>query len=348
MRSVSYKSVIDKVSGYLGEAGGMSAEDAVLANRLFNTRIRGAWEYYWWPELMGPITQVTFRPYYDGSKAYSAPTATAAVEVFYPPANGYYQALQATQGNAPTLDDYATPNRPYWEASQGNYSAPYWAAGVSQQVGDIVQSGVNNRYYECIQAHTTSGTQLQAPYYGILTPFVRSLGYTLTETGAALGEIRYLWDRNPEAETNAKLVGYRLQADYILVRGSVTSVWVEYRTRPNVYTGANYSSLTQYGAGDQVYDSSTGNYYLALTDNIGQPVTNADQWQVVAVPYIFSEYLAQSIYAAMVEKEEQVPENFQIELTAGYPFLAAELQKIERQQGQTRQMRVISSRVNTL
>jgi len=54
--------------------------------------------------------------------------------------------------------------------------------------------------------------------------------------------------------------------------------------------------------------------------------------------------VAQSAYAMLTDREQETPENFAVENGAGWPLLAAELDRIERQQGQTRQLKVVSGR----
>lgn len=340
MRTVTYKSVVNQISGYFGEADGMSAEDKVLAGNLINTRYRGALEYFFWPELT-LIEQRQFRPSWAVGTTYAASTATAAVERYYVPAQRYYQCLVAGTGNLPATGAGFTENSAFWAECQGSYSGPDWATGSVLAVGNIVRNPDDNRFYQTITAHTAGGT-IDLTKFGILTPFVRSLGYEQAgET--AFGDIKKVWDQDPDANFNARPISFVLRGSYVLVRGCETVVWVEFRVRPNRFSGANWAAGS-FAVGDQVYYDTTGEYYRCVATATSEAPTDATKWEKLDVPYIFAEYLAQSVYGAMVAKEDEMPEDFTVEQTAGFPLLLQEIQKIERQQGQTRQLNVINSR----
>ena len=342
MRTVPYSSVVDKISGYLGENAGMSAEDLGLANRLINTRVKGAWEYYMWPELMG-IEQRQFAPSFNAATLYS-PTNV----VYYPPTFNYYQALVPTIGNLPTLDGaVGTENSGFWAECRGSYSGEDWGAGNAYSVGDDVRDPNTNQFYQCTVAHTSAGASIDVTKFGLLTPFVRALPLAQVDgNGNALtviGEIQKIWDRDPDANYDARAIPFRLRGDFALVRGTVSVIWPEFRLRPNSYSGANWVNGTAYTPGTQVFYNNT-DYYVNTVATASAPPTDGTHWELVAFPYIFQEYTAQSVYATMVAKEEEAPEDFNVELAAGWPFLQAELQKIERQQGQVRQLNVVNAR----
>lgn len=340
MQTVSYKSVVDLISGYLGENAGMSAEDHGNANRLINTRYKGAFEYYFWPELM-LIEQRQFRPSYDNTATYAAGTATAAVEVYYPRAQKYYQALQPTTGNAPATGTDLTVNAAFWAESQPCYSADDWATGRVLNVGDQVRNPDDQRYYQTTTAHT-AGVSFDPTQFGILTAFVRSIDYTQAGQ-TVLGSVKQIWDRNPDTEPNARPVQKVLRAGSVIVRGCQPVVWVEFRTRPVSFSGPNWTAGS-WPTYSQCYYDTTGEYYRAIAPATSEPPTDTGKWVKLDFPYIFQEYVAQSVYAAMVSHEDEMPEDFSLEATAGYPLLVAELMKIERQQGQTRPLNVVNTR----
>ena len=362
MRTVTYKSVLDRIAGYLAQPDGLSTEDVALIGAKVQMFVRLGWEYYWWPELMA-VECRTFRPAYDPTEDYAAPAPGAPVEVFlptvgvgpFPNDNGvYYQALQESTGQAPatlTGDSYVE-NGAYWAASLPAYSADVWQPdtqyGVNNDGSGLpyqVLNPADGQVYQCIAAHTSGGS-FDATQWGQLTPFVRSLDYE-QEGKAALGEVRFVWDRNPELyPRTARRQGWRMRNDSLQVLGLASVVWVEFRIRPSVYAGAVRSDTIAYAAGDERYDTATGDFWTAnAAVNPGEsPTTTPAKWDRVEFPYFLAEYVAQSAYAQMTDKEEETPENFAVEDGTGFPLLAAELDKIERQQGQTRQLNVVSGR----
>jgi hypothetical protein len=354
MRTVTYKSVMDRIAGYMGEADGLSAEDQTLAGLKTNFFVRLAWQYYWWPEL-GAIERRTFRPAWDAGTDYPAPTATAAVEVFLPTVgvgpfvsdNGdYYQALQASTGEAPaTLTGGAyVENSAFWAKCQSSYSADVWSERT-YAVGDQATNPDNGRAYQCIEAHTGSGA-MDLTKFGILTTFVRSLDYEQTDE-TPLGDVRFIWDRNPETDPRtAERIPFRLRSAHMQVLGLANVVWVEFRLRPSVFAGAFRTDAATYAATDTRYDTATGDYWTAnAAVAAGQsPTTHPTLWDRVEFPEFMAEYVAQSVYAMLTDREQETPENFAVEDGAGWPLLAAELDRIERQQGQVRQLNVVSGR----
>ena len=182
--------------------------------------------------------------------------------------------------------------------------------------------------------------------WALVTPFVRSLAYE--QAGRTpLGEVQFVWDRDPETEPRtARRQHYRMKADFLQVLGHANVVWVEFRRRPSVYSGGMRSDPATYAAGTEVYDAATGDYWTANQAVAAgeSPTTTPAKWDRVEFPYILAEYVAQSAYAQLTDREQETPENFAVEDGAGWPLLAAELDKVERQQGQTRQLNVVSGR----
>jgi hypothetical protein len=362
MRTVTYQSILDRIASYLGESAGLDTDDAALAQVKLALFVRLGWEYYWWPELMA-IERRTFRPGWNSGTAYNAPTATEPVEVFFPTVgvgpfqndNGeYYQALQASTGQVPaTLVSGAyVENGAYWARSESCHSADAWQAGAAYGVNNDgsglpyqVLNPADGRYYQCLAAHTSGGS-FDATKWGILTPFIRSLDYE--QAGETpLGEVRFIWDRNPETDgRTAKDLRKRLRSDHVQVLGLANVVWVEFRLRPRIYAGPIRSDSAAYADGQEVFDVATGDFWMAnQTVNAGEsPASTPAKWGRVEFPYFLAEYAAQSAYAALTDREQEQPENFAVEDGAGWPLLAAELDKVERQQGQVRQLNVVSGR----
>ena len=374
MRTAPFSDVLNRLASYLGEADGIASEDAVLIAAKVNAFTRMAWEYYWWPDVMN-IELRTFRVPWSGTTAYAGPAAGNPVEVFFPTVQvgeyayeqgSYYQALQASTGQVPAtlVGGGYVENGAYWAVSCNSYSADVWQPGTSYGVNNDgsglayqVQNPGDGQYYQCIHAHTSGGT-FDATKWGLLTPFVRSLaldpGATSNQgpTATPIGEVRFIWDRDPTVLRYAQRIKFRVRNGLLQVLGNVNVVWVEFRQRPALYVTTPYQSATGYAAGIQFYDPATGNNWVTVSaTNAGDTPTSApSKFSLVPWPYVFTEYVSQSVYASLVNREEAAasqggqPENFGIQQTAGFPLLLQELDKLERQQGQTRQLNVVSGK----
>jgi hypothetical protein len=348
-RRVTYLSVLERIASYLGEADGLSTEDKALAESRINLCFRLGYEHYFHPDITA-IEERTFRPLYDAAENVAAPTATAAVERYYPPTDSYYQTLvaQSPAAQAPATGSGGSyeENSAYWAACAASYSGDDHADATAYSVGTIVRNPANRRYYQCHTAHTSASATLDATKFGILTPFVRSLDYA--QAGETeIGECKFIWDADPRYGFARRMnlgrgPDFWTRQDYLQVLGTANVVYPEFRPPCPVFSGATRSDTATYSAGDQKYDSATGDYWIALESiSAGQsPTTHPAKWERVVFPYYLAEYVAQSAYVLLTNREQEQPENFTVQMTAGYPLLLVELEKLERQQGQSRQMNV--------
>ena len=350
---VTYLSVLDRIAGYLGEADGLSTEDKALAGLKVNLCFRLGYEFFFHPAVMA-IEARTFRPAYDAAANVAAPTAAVAVERYFPADGNYYQTLvaQTPAAQAPAILSGGSyvENSAYWAKCASSYSGDDHATGTTYAVGRIVRNPSDDRFYQCTTAHTSATAAPDPTKFGVLTNFIRSLD--LAQTGEnELGEVQAIWDADPGTEPMATRVGggrgpdYRLRATYLQVLGTANQVWVEYRPPCPVFTGATRSDTATYVSGNERYDTATGDYWIAnQAIAAGESPTSAPtKWDRVVFPYYLAEYVAQSAYAMLTNKEQEAPENFSVQLSAGYPLLLVELDKLERQQGQTRQLNVVNS-----
>lgn len=491
MRTVTYKSVLDRVAGYLQQFDGLSVEDAGLANAKINFLVRLAWEYFWWPELMG-MREVTLEPglrrlaleadtrKHKGRVTLSNGAVNGSVSgldlEFTPgavllqiqrPAGGLnlrpmlVQETLDADGFSYELDGVTDSDAyeliwevlPPGEADTERGEPPDYAG--SKVLGNGVQSGsvsglglsftpesvhcqvarpsglLNLSAYPDMASVSADGFRFEldgvtdaAEAYEVHYVLggawgqqrgvaklrrnrsgERLRGLGLNEEGSAarawarcqvcrpsgglnlgawpasngfdadgfryelgglpdnddytvcwraggetrpLGEIKAIWDRDPRRNRYACRVGggrgpdYRLRTEGAYVLGTANPVWVEYRSRPNVYTGPVRSASGTYAAGATVYDTDTGDYWTARESvSAGEsPVSVPAKWGKVEFPYVLSEFVALSAYRMLTQREESGQEDFRVSAAEGWPLLQAELAKIERLQGQTRQLRV--------
>jgi hypothetical protein len=379
MRSLPYMQVLQRIAGSLGEADGLSVEDSVLMITKINLFVRLAWEYYWWPDFMN-IEKRMFRPQWNADTEYNGPAINAPVEVFFPMVGqgdysnnqgAYYQSLQPSAGEVPATYTNGTyvENGAFWALSCSSYAADLWQPDTQYGVNNDssgqpyqVQNPGDGCFYQCINSHV-SGDMFDPSQWGLLTPFVRSIAYDQVDGNGVsltpLGEVRFIWDRDPTIYRAARPTKFVLRSEFVQVLGCQNVVWVEFRVRPNVYTNtpyesdvAYYESDVAYAAGIQIYDPQTGENWIAnQAIEAGQsPSLAPAEWDLVPFPYYFVEYVAQSAYVSLTNREEMAasqggqPESFTIQQTAGYPFLLIELDKIERQQGQVRQLNVVGGK----
>lgn len=351
MRTVTYLSVLNRIAASLGQYDGLSVEDKGLAELKINLAFRLGYEHFFHPDIT-EIEERTFRPAYDATENVAAPTATAAVERFFYPTGQYYQTLvaqsPAAEAPATLVDGAYEENSAYWAACQASYSGDDHADATDYAVGDIVRNPANRRFYQCHTAHTSASATLDATKFGILTPFVRSLEYE--QAGQTpIGECKAIWDKHPHYDLSARRVGgrgpdFRARPDFLQVLGTEAIIYPEFRRPCPVFSGATRDDEETYASGEQLYDSATGNFWIANQSIAAgeSPTTHPEKWDQVNFPWYLAEYVAQTVYAMLTNQEQETPENFSVQLTAGYPLLLAELDKVERQQGQTRQLNVVN------
>lgn len=189
MKTVTYKSILDRVAGYMGESAGLSDEEAVLANTKVNLYARAAWLACWWPEWTDTEKR-RFRLEWDGTTLYAA-----GAEVYLPGPRAYYQALQATLDEPPAEWDGAeswSENSAYWAQCASRYSGQTWASGLVLAIGDRVQNPWDREWYQCIAAHTT-GPTFDSARFGKLALFTRIIGYETRETTPGLAHAAPQW-----------------------------------------------------------------------------------------------------------------------------------------------------------
>jgi len=339
MRRVTYKSVLQAASVRLSGDIDPSTLDADTLELFINRWARFAWEKFFWPELT-LIEKRQFRDDWAIGSTYGAPSATAAVEVYYPKAKKYYQSLRGSNtGNAPATGSALTENSAYWAEAKSAYSGDDWAASTAYTVGKIVLYLDDQRYYQCHTAHT-SGETFDSTKFGILTPFQRSIDYEQTGK-TALGAVRYMWDSDPRVHDDTDPIPFDLRDSAVIVSGTATVVWVEFRKRFLEYVGAVYSASTAYASGVTIYYTDGDYWRTTASTSAGQsPDSTPAKWERLDFPYIIKECVAQGAYADVLGKTEGKHELWLQENADAISLLTEEVLKVERQQSQAGQLAV--------
>ncbi len=345
MRTVSFQEVLQTAVGQDGQLlTDLQGADFKKLREFANLMLPVAWEMESWPELMRS-EQRWFRAFWAVGTAYSAPTSSAAVEVYYPPARRYYQALRASTGEEPATisGSTVTENSAYWAECKSEYSGNDWADATVYAVGTIVRNPDDERYYQCHTGHTSSSS-LDGTKFGILTQFERYVSYTQTGK-TAISEVTRVTDKNPRVFTAVEEYAFALNQNGVQIVPAVTSVWLEFSIRCPRLFGDTYSTTASYSAGDQIYYSSAttlGNFYDCISSaTAGQsPDTHAAKWQVVELPYIFKAYLALAMYATYLQGPDGQLDKAQLVNGQARNALSLEASKLFRRQGQVPRIRI--------
>lgn len=245
MRTIPYSQISAGVCDLVGwDPDNLDSRQFSAIRRAVSQALGDLWDKYWWADLLR-VSERTFRP------PYSAATTYAAGEfVWFGGPRGYYQALQATTGNAPaTLSGTTwTENSQYWAEAQTQPSGnSTFSAATAYVVGDLVTWLEDNEVYQCITAGT--GNLPSTSAWAQIVPFDAYVD--LLETGVTpLGRVRAVWDRNPRVYAGARKLEWAKSHRGIEVFTESVTVWVEGLLRPHWFTGDNYDSAAAYTAAD--------------------------------------------------------------------------------------------------
>ena len=202
-------------------------------------------------------------------------------------------------------------------------------------------------------APTVTASQAQpAPpgsTWGLLTPFQRTVAYQQYDVNGnaltPLGEVFSAWDRDPRVTTKTTKTPYTVTSDgfaFTTLRHVPAYVWLFYRLQRPTLTGAAWDATLVYASGQQIYfvdAQGNGNFWTcSATTTAGQsPTTAPSKWVVVALPYIFREYLVQGGYADWLTSDGQADKAAAMEGLA-QQLLELEADKLQRQQQQVNRL----------
>ena len=191
---------------------------------------------------------------------------------------------------------------------------------------------------------TPPGNTVTTDGYG-----VRS--YQLDNT---VGEVLGVYDQNPRLTTRARLLKYFLYEDstgrYVNVMENTTPIFIEYRIVKTDLVGDLYDPTVSYQVGSQIYFDpsnptggqyiptagtlSQGNFYTCVSTSTGfSPLTAAQNWQIIQIPYFMGEYLIRSSLADYLRSEGQF-EQSQLAESDAEGARELEVDRVLRQEGQ--------------
>lgn len=107
-----------------------------------------------------------------------------------------------------------------------------------------------------------------------------------------IADVFAVYSDDPQGSSGFYQLSYTLNADGILFGGSniPASAWVYFRSQCPDYRGADYSGATAYVVGDQVYYSTTGDFYVAIASTTGNAPTDATKWTRLTIPWDLFEF----------------------------------------------------------
>lgn len=339
MESVTFNSVRVKANTLFTGKPTPTSDDSASLAVFINARHRELYEAYFWPEVM-LIEKRTFRTQYSAASTY-----VAAQEVYYPSTQLYYVALRAVPINQPPDTGLGSPlslNTAYWAQSLGVYSGQNWSSTATYTAGTAVYQPLDGNFYQTFTT-TTNNSPPNATYWGLLVPFVRSIdlvGGNQGATATTLGMVKNMWDADPLANEDAWRQPFDRYATKMVVRGSAQVVWVEFRTRPNDFSGNSYAAATAYVVGDQVYYATTGEYYTCIQAGTGNLPTVTAFWTKLDFMKVLKEPVAQAAYGDMLKVAGKA-NKFDAEYGEALRLCRREWTKLERLEHQTQQLNVL-------
>lgn len=154
----------------------------------------------------------------------------------------------------------------------------------------------------------------------------------------AIAEVFGVYTDNPYTASSWGPVSYTLTADGIQLVGPnapTGAVYVHYRSRVPLYTGAAYNGASAYAIGDQVYYSTTGDFYVAIDAGTGNAPTDTDYWTRLTVPYDLFEYVCAASAADLLYGNGQDDRAARRRAEAAQELLYDAIEKYSRQQNYT-------------
>lgn len=198
MRTVNYSDVLQ---GSLALAGiplagfDYTQPEFALLRTFHDRRLRLAWEIHAWPEIC-PYEQRSFRPPWNAATTYAV-----GAEVLDLVSLNYFQALQASTGQAPTTAGVV--NGVYWALCQTQVTADDFDSTKVYAVGDQVRNPADGLFYqlyavaESVMVNGAGVATLNGNYQKFDSSTYVLNGELVTGTGIFIKHIGDLSDPNP-------------------------------------------------------------------------------------------------------------------------------------------------------
>lgn len=333
MEVIKYSDLLRHVVSYSQRVySELNADDAEAISVYLDTRLKLIWEFYPWPDLVR-VEKRYYRPLYAAALTYDA-----GYEVYYPTEEKYYQALKQTQGNVPTLTTH-------WAEAKQTYSPDTWVTGTVYAVGDTVEYPPDGLYYACHTAHT-AGANL-ASNWGQLVEFDKYVAWKQTDENE-ISDVLDVWNTNPRTDKNADQQNFFQSENGVQVINGPNIVHVEYRQKVPCLLHSAWTSGTAYATDEVVRFPAPGadfDLYKASSAHTAsgsnEPTDVGAPWTLIQVPRDFRSFLAHGAAADLLLADER-EQLGGVQNSLGDQALRELLDKLERQEKQTKQMNVVN------
>lgn len=196
---------------------------------------------------------------------------------------------------------------PEWMNIEERQFRPSWDDETTYGIGDEVYSDDEDAYYISLTAGNLDndpadddGTNWEEQ--DELNPYV-----DYEQDGETpIGDVRDVFKNDPRVNNFGDSLGFSLSGDGVqVVPDSATKVWLWFRRRPPVYTIEDWDQTKSYETGDTVYDSDSGNCYIALQASEDDAVTDTDYWELIPFPAIFRAFITTAAYADLIADDNE-------------------------------------------
>lgn len=343
LRTVDAVDVISGTADMCGlDRANLANSDFAMIRQAHDRRLQTAWEFDRWPELIRTEKRYYRDPYATGT-SYTASTATAATEVYFPASGKYYQNVKASVGVDPA-NAAGVVNATNWAESAPSYSASNFSAATTYVLADKVLYPTTDRYYVLHTAAVAGTLPTDTTKWGILTDFDRYVAYAQTGK-TAIGGVLDTNSVNPKTTTRTSPLDWFLSENGVQISTPSSFAWITYRIRTVRLFGDAFSTTTVYTAGQQIYYSTgvRGNYYdCIVTTTAGDtPISAPSKWSIVNIPLIFQRYLEWGGYADWLRNDGQT-DKAMVEDDKATSFLSDQSGLLQGQQGQVQRMVVLT------
>jgi len=161
-------------------------------------------------------------------------------------------------------------------------------------------------------------------------------------TKTEIGEVFAVWNKSPKSNKDQVSLTWYLSENGIQIAESNTTAYIWFRKTAPVLTGDLYSTSTVYAAGDQVYDNTAGQFYVAnqsVAAGSNSPTDQPSYWDLTSIPIIFFDYLVRGTYSDYLRHNGEL-DRARVAESDARDVIDHELLKLHTQQGQTTQIEV--------
>lgn len=270
MRLVTYaevlKGVCDRMGWEVDASGDPNLDDKQwhAAKRAISRALRIFWRAAAWPDL-NRVEERQFWAVYDASESVAAGTFR-----YFPPTGNYYQALKASTGQGPALEDPVgtwTTNTAYWALASRALSADNYDSTATYDVGDTVYYPSGNSFHQLHTAASAGTAPTNTSYWGEITALDPCIPWA-QEGKLAIDRVIAMSLYDPATYRGPRPLQWRETNNGVQVLDhTVNSVWLRYALRPPRFQGDVWDATATYSVDSE---ESSGTISVPVTSNSTQ------------------------------------------------------------------------------